>query len=375
MAVVAVVVAVIGIAALPSSSSASQGAVALFDDANGQALFPGGAPLAPTHAQINCVSVGIQAPAAGDRVFLSAAGVGGQLAGQLTVTVEEGTGGHIGDCSGFQPQGAPLWSGTLAALASTNVAASWQPDLSATRTFRFTVAVADDSSASGRSATGRFVWQLDEAPRPPAPSPSPSPSESPSPSPSASATPSPSPTTTVPTPEPTTTTTSPQPPPNNGPPSQPTTPTDAPTVPTAEPPVNGPPPAAPSNAPEGSPTPAPRPSGKPTSALAGPRDGGAGPGGSARAGHGHPDVVLGLPVPLREAARRVGEAARRVGEVAMAVAQQPQYPLSILILAGLFLLTQDLIDRRDPKLARARVTRRDDHLPFPDLFPSRGRAT
>jgi hypothetical protein len=100
----------------------------------------------------------------------------------------------------------------------------------------------------------------------------------------------------------------------------------------------------------------------------GPGDG-AGPGGSARGGHGHPDVVLGLPLPA------LREAARRVGEVAMAVAQQPQYPLSALILAGLFLLTQDLIDRRDPKLARARVTRRDDHLPFPDLFPPRGRPT
>jgi hypothetical protein len=38
----------------------------------------------------------------------------------------------------------------------------------------------------------------------------------------------------------------------------------------------------------------------------------------------------------------------------------------------LFLLVQDLIDRRDPKLAVARVTQRDDRVPFPDLFPPGG---
>jgi hypothetical protein len=37
-----------------------------------------------------------------------------------------------------------------------------------------------------------------------------------------------------------------------------------------------------------------------------------------------------------------------------------------------FLLVQDLIDRRDPKLAVARVTQRDDRLGFPDLFPPAG---
>jgi hypothetical protein len=63
------------------------------------------------------------------------------------------------------------------------------------------------------------------------------------------------------------------------------------------------------------------------------------------------------------------ETARRVSEVAMHLAEQPQYPVGVLALVAVFLLVQDLIDRRDPKLAVARVTGRDSRLSFPDLFP------
>jgi hypothetical protein len=80
------------------------------------------------------------------------------------------------------------------------------------------------------------------------------------------------------------------------------------------------------------------------------------------------DVVLGVSLPV------LRETARRVSEVAMQIAEQPQYPLGVLALVAVFLLVQDLIDRRDPKLAAARVTGREASVPFPDLFPPR-RAT
>ena len=63
------------------------------------------------------------------------------------------------------------------------------------------------------------------------------------------------------------------------------------------------------------------------------------------------------------------ETARRLSEVAMHLADAPQYPLGVLVLVAIFLLVQDLIDRRDPKLATARVNGRDSLLRFPDLFP------
>jgi hypothetical protein len=101
----------------------------------------------------------------------------------------------------------------------------------------------------------------------------------------------------------------------------------------------------------------------------GPGDGSGGQGGSGTSGgHGKrasSDVVLGVSLPV------LRETARRVSEVAMHIAEQPQYPVGVLALVAVFLLVQDLIDRRDPKLAVARVTGRDSMLPFPDLFPPR----
>jgi len=46
------------------------------------------------------------------------------------------------------------------------------------------------------------------------------------------------------------------------------------------------------------------------------------------------------------------------------VAERAIFPLALLVIAGLFLLIQDRIDRRDPKLARAPL-RADPDLPFP----------
>jgi hypothetical protein len=116
-----------------------------------------------------------------------------------------------------------------------------------------------------------------------------------------------------------------------------------------------------------------RPGGDPSTAVLVPgSDGGGGgsAGGDSKAARKtHADVVLGLPLPA------LGETARRVSATAMTIAREPQYPLSALGLVGLFLLIQDLIDRRDPKLAAARATRREGSLEFPDLFgPPGGRA-
>ena len=129
-------------------------------------------------------------------------------------------------------------------------------------------------------------------------------------------------------------------------------------------PVDGPP--------SGTPTPSASPSGTPAPAHTGstiPHPGGGGPGtggGGTAGAKPHADVVLGVPLPaLRETARRLGDAA-------LHIAQEPQYPLGVAGLVGVFLIVQDLIDRRDPKLAAARVTSRDESLVFPDLFPSGG---
>ncbi len=279
----------------------------------------------------------------------------------------------------------PTWSGRLGDL-TPGVVTGWYPGTSSTRTFRFTVQVDDVGAASGTTAGGQFVWQLATAPPAPLPSPSESPSPSPSVSPSPSASPSPTPT---PTKTPTPTDTTPEP---TGHP-HPTTPPEPTTDPTSQPTAsNEPGPGAPTDvsaptAPDpqvgaGTPTPGTSPapaghlpgdgSGEPrrtpsaSGAAGGPGSPG-GPGGAGTAGarghHAAADVVLGVSLPA------LRETARRVSEVAMHLAEAPQYPVGVLALVAVFLLVQDLIDRRDPKLAVARVTGRDSMLRFPDLFP------
>src|SRR5690349_22164669 len=157
---------VAAVAAVPPAAAA--GSVSLFDDSGGTPLF-NGAVLAPGHPQTGCVSVSAAGVTPTDAVVLSAEGVAGSLAQYLSVSVEVGSGGHLGDCTGWVADPAvPIWSGHLGDLVP-GVVTGWYPSASATRTFRFTVQVDDVAAASGTTAGGQFVWQLATTPPPPPP--------------------------------------------------------------------------------------------------------------------------------------------------------------------------------------------------------------
>src|SRR3954453_8577022 len=89
---------VAAVAAVPPAAAA--GSVSLFDDSGGTPLF-NGAVLAPGHPQTGCVSVSAAGAAPTDAVVLSASGVSGSLAQYLSVSVEVGLGGHLGNCAGW----------------------------------------------------------------------------------------------------------------------------------------------------------------------------------------------------------------------------------------------------------------------------------
>lgn len=76
--------------------------------------------------------------------------------------------------------------------------------------------------------------------------------------------------------------------------------------------------------------------------------------------------MLGAPL------RALGPTVVRSVRTLVAVADQPQLPLLLLILVAAFLAVQDWIDRRDPKLAMAALSRRESELSFPDLFGRQG---
>ena len=155
---------VAAVAAVPPAAAA--GSVSLFDDSGGTPLF-NGSVLAPGHPQTGCVSVSAAGATRTDSVVLSATGVAGSLAQYLSVSVQVGSGGHLGDCTGWVADPAvPTWSGHLGDL-TPGVVTGWYPRTSSTRTFRFTVQVDDVGAASGTTAGGQFVWQLTTTPPPP----------------------------------------------------------------------------------------------------------------------------------------------------------------------------------------------------------------
>jgi hypothetical protein len=67
--------------------------------------------------------------------------------------------------------------------------------------------------------------------------------------------------------------------------------------------------------------------------------------------------------------------AGRAGQTVAGVVTNLHYPMAALFFALLFVLVQHRLDARDPKLAGAALSRRDDEICFPDLFPSLGEVT
>ncbi|MBM7807357.1 outer membrane biosynthesis protein TonB [Geodermatophilus bullaregiensis] len=306
-------------------AAAGTTAVSLVDDRGGAALFRS-TGLTPGRTESACVALAVTGSAESlGEVELSATGTGGDLAPYLQVGIEAGTLADPARCATFS--GVPVWRGTLAQLPTDAIAGiptGWRPEVASRAVFRLTVSVPDDPTAQGRRAAATFVWALDVEPHPPAPEPTPEPT--PSAVPARTPVPQPEPTPTpTPTPEPT--------------PEVVPAPTPEP-IPTPE-----------------APSPTPPPSDDP------PRTG---------------DVVQAEPLEAPPAtvaeavAEAVAEVAAAVGETAVAVAQDGQFPLALVGGVVGFLFVQGRLDRRDPKLALARVS--SDVHEFQD-FPRTPRTT
>ncbi len=339
-------------------TAASTSAVSLVDDRGGAALFtsPG---LRPGYTESACVALAVTGSARStSEVTLSAEVTDDDLAPYLFLTIERGALGDPTRCASFT--GVPAWSGTLAQLprtAATGLPTGWRPENSASTTYRISVTVLDDHRAQGLRAAAAFVWALDFEPIPePTPQPTPSPTPQPTPEPAPQPTPTP-----IPAPEP-----APQPTPI--PASGPVTPAPAP----APEPTPGP--ATP--APTRTPTPTPAPSGEPTpqpepvlpSEVPSPTPTPpvADPGGETLREDGGGDVVRAPP--LQASPSSVAEVAAAVGETALAVVEDGQFPLALVAVVAGFLAVQGRLDRRDPKLALARVRQElNDFRDFPEL--------
>jgi hypothetical protein len=320
LAVLAVVVLATGVAlAMPASDpkvARSADRLTLVDDDGGRPLFSVPA-LAPGKRFVRCIQVTYR----GDRsaeLRLSGDVGGSGLADELLLTVERGSGGGYGSCSGFR--GAVVYEGTLAALPAQRGVAHRAADGERV-SYRFTVDAAPTLSAAMLTASATFTWQATEA------------SDDQGDEPGGG-----SPASTAPSP---------------------TAPSDqgdagAPEVPATAP-------AAPADAagatPKGDRDRRSRDSGE-AGRRAEPAPGGER---DARGAPGSKDDGSGRG--MADALRR---AVAAVAAVAAEGAKRAAFPVLLLLLMAAFLLAQHRLDSRDPKLALAPVHAEPD-LPFVEL--------
>jgi hypothetical protein len=143
-------------------------AVQLTDDDAGVALFDLPA-MAPRRPVSRCVTVSY-AGAGEVPVSLHAAVNGNGLERYLDMTVETGSGGGFGDCTGFS--GEPMFQGTMATFAeryhdhASGLTAFGASAASASRTFRFTFELQDDPAAQAHGVTAAFTWEAQWEPPP-----------------------------------------------------------------------------------------------------------------------------------------------------------------------------------------------------------------
>lgn len=315
-----------------AASTAGASAVSLVDDDGGVALFSAAA-LSPGRVQAACV--GLTASGSVDpatEVSLSADVLPAGLAPYLQVWVERGSLPDGGSCGDFS--GGVVWSGTLDRFPATGTAGiptGWRPALDQRSVYRFTVSVLDDDRAQDLRTAAAFRWSFTEAapPAPPAPPPDPVPVPTVAPATSAPPTASAPRSSAVESDAPTT---------SAAVPAAPTTAPATTTPPTTDPPASGPVPVA-----EGRP----------------------------RAVVEAPPIASGPVAALQAAFEAAGEVAQQVGTTAVAVARDGQYPLSLVGVVTAFLFLQGRLDRRDPKLALARVREElSEYRDFPEPPPT-----
>ncbi|MCB2224227.1 MAG: M73 family metallopeptidase [Actinobacteria bacterium] len=147
------------------SNEFAAGDVVLTDDDSGAAMFDV-TNMAPGDSATHCIEVtyeGSLAPADVEMYVASGDLTGTGLDDYLDLTVEMGTGGAFGDCSGFS--GSTVFDGELGAFASAHTdfaggTGSWTAAATdESRTYRFTFTLQDDNAAQALSAGVTFTWE------------------------------------------------------------------------------------------------------------------------------------------------------------------------------------------------------------------------
>jgi predicted ribosomally synthesized peptide with SipW-like signal peptide len=151
-----------------SNNQFNTGTVTITDNSSGAAMFTS-ANLRPGVPVSKCIKVTYTGSlSAGVKLYGSTTGT---LSSYLTLQVTRGdvSSGAFGDCTNFTPDAATyglgpgvLYSGPMTSFPSSLGGAVADPNSSWSQNeahfYRFTVDVADDNAAEGKSATSAFTW-------------------------------------------------------------------------------------------------------------------------------------------------------------------------------------------------------------------------
>jgi len=152
------------------TSNWTAGTVALSDDDNNTALFTA-TGLKPGSTGTNCITVTSTGSLASTvKLYGTNPATTNTLASNINLTIEQGTGGGFGSCTGFTPAttSGTLYSGMVAAFgsASTNFATgvgTWAPTGSASesKVYRvtYTVPTAAPNTIQGGTASLGLTWE------------------------------------------------------------------------------------------------------------------------------------------------------------------------------------------------------------------------
>jgi predicted ribosomally synthesized peptide with SipW-like signal peptide len=176
MVVVSVVVVTSSIAAFTDTTDTagntfSTGTVDLVDDDSAAVLFTA-TDMIPGQSVTDCITVTYQGTVAnpgGVKLYTGGYVDSGDLDTYLNVTIEEGTGGSFGNCTGFALENTIETGGTLSDFDTTHTnyatgAGVWDPATTpVSKTYRFTVELdtAAPDAEQGESVTAAtFTWEV-----------------------------------------------------------------------------------------------------------------------------------------------------------------------------------------------------------------------
>jgi hypothetical protein len=149
-----------------TSNTFATGSVVLSDDDGGSTAMFTATDMTAAVPVVECITVTYSGSLVPAQVKLYGT-TSGALAPYLDTTIEVGSGGSFGDCTGFTPSGT-IFNDTLANFSTGHFdwtsgqavfTATTNPDA---RTLRFTVTVQDVPAAQGQAAAADFTFEAQD---------------------------------------------------------------------------------------------------------------------------------------------------------------------------------------------------------------------